>query len=120
MVYVDTLCLQKFRTDTNNFDKDFTSEEPTLTPVDHAIIKAINQAEFMGFSFVNEDYGRFHPPSALLSSSTPASNSQNSSPSRQHQQEQQQQRQQQQSEDSSLASPAEAAPKGASLSEPCL
>lgn len=51
---------QKSRTDTSNFDRDFTSEEPTLTPVDSAIIKAINQEEFQGFSFVNDDYGKFH------------------------------------------------------------
>ena len=59
--------LQKSRTDTNNFDKDFTSEEPTLTPVDMAIIKAINQEEFDGFSFINDDYGKFHP--SILSNS---------------------------------------------------
>ncbi|XP_074655655.1 calcium-independent protein kinase C-like isoform X2 [Tubulanus polymorphus] len=49
----------KSRTDANNFDKDFTSEEPTLTPVDPSIVKAINQEEFCGFSFVNPDYGKF-------------------------------------------------------------
>ena len=42
----------------SNFDKDFTSEEPILTPVDPAIVKAINQEEFAGFSFVNEDFGK--------------------------------------------------------------
>lgn len=52
------LCHQKSRTDANNFDKDFTSEDPVLTPVDPAIIKAINQEEFRGFSFINPDYGK--------------------------------------------------------------
>lgn len=48
----------KTRTDVSNFDKDFTSEEPILTPVDPAIVKAINQEEFAGFSFVNDDFGK--------------------------------------------------------------
>lgn len=48
----------KSRTDANNFDKDFTSEEPTLTPVDMSVVKAINQEEFQGFSFINPDYGK--------------------------------------------------------------
>lgn len=50
------LCLQTSRFDVANFDKDFTSKEPTLTPTDPAVVKAINQQEFIGFSFVNEDY----------------------------------------------------------------
>lgn len=49
---------QKSKTDANNFDKDFTSEEPTLTPVDPSVVKAINQEEFSGFSFINPDYGK--------------------------------------------------------------
>ncbi|KAL4237546.1 Calcium-independent protein kinase C [Mactra antiquata] len=48
----------KSKTDANNFDKDFTTEEPTLTPVDPAVVKAINQEEFRGFSFINPDYGK--------------------------------------------------------------
>lgn len=50
--------LQKSKTDANNFDRDFTSEDPVLTPVDPAVIKTINQEEFKGFSFVNPDYGK--------------------------------------------------------------
>jgi novel protein kinase C epsilon type len=46
------------RLDVGNFDKDFTSKEPTLTPTDPAVVKAINQQEFIGFSFVNEEYKR--------------------------------------------------------------
>jgi len=38
-----------------------------LTPVDSAIIKAINQEEFAGFSFINDDYGKFQPSSTALS-----------------------------------------------------
>ncbi|XP_033735164.1 calcium-independent protein kinase C-like [Pecten maximus] len=48
----------KSKTDANNFDKDFTSEEPALTPVDPSVVKAINQEEFRGFSFINPDYGK--------------------------------------------------------------
>lgn len=50
----------KSRTDTSNFDKDFTSEKPTLTPTDPAVIMAINQSEFTGFSFVNEEFGKLN------------------------------------------------------------
>lgn len=50
--------LQKSKVDASNFDKDFTTEEPVLTPVDPAVVKAINQEEFRGFSFVNQDYGK--------------------------------------------------------------
>lgn len=42
--------------DTNNFDKDFTSEDPILTPIDPIIVKAINQDEFRDFSFINPDW----------------------------------------------------------------
>ncbi|CAL1536968.1 unnamed protein product [Lymnaea stagnalis] len=48
----------KNKTDANNFDRDFTSEDPVLTPVDPAVIKTINQDEFRGFSFTNPDYGK--------------------------------------------------------------
>lgn len=50
--------LQKSKVDANNFDRDFTSEEPVLTPIDPAVVKAINQEEFRGFSFINPDYGK--------------------------------------------------------------
>lgn len=39
----------------NNFDQDFTREDPVLTPVDDAIIKQINQEEFKGFSYFGEE-----------------------------------------------------------------
>ena len=49
---------QKSKVDANNFDRDFTSEEPTLTPVDTAVVRAINQEEFRGFSFINPEFGK--------------------------------------------------------------
>ncbi|KAG5831332.1 protein kinase C epsilon type [Anguilla anguilla] len=45
----------KTKRDVNNFDQDFTREEPVLTPVEDAIIKQINQEEFKGFSYFGED-----------------------------------------------------------------
>ncbi|CAG5136427.1 unnamed protein product, partial [Candidula unifasciata] len=54
-----TILKGKNKTDANNFDRDFTSEDPVLTPVDPAVIKTINQDEFRGFSFVNPEYGKF-------------------------------------------------------------
>lgn len=51
----------KSPTDATNFDKDFTSEDPRLTPVDPVVISAINQDEFQGFTFVNEDFGKLIP-----------------------------------------------------------
>ena len=60
--------LQKSRTDANNFDKDFTSEEPVLTPVSAVVIKAINQEEFSGFSFINPDYGKLNEQPSQKSS----------------------------------------------------
>ncbi|KAK2092446.1 hypothetical protein P7K49_028974 [Saguinus oedipus] len=61
---MDTLQLQleacfgdrlKTKRDVNNFDQDFTREEPVLTLVDEAIVKQINQEEFKGFSYFGED-----------------------------------------------------------------
>ncbi|GFS64603.1 calcium-independent protein kinase C [Trichonephila inaurata madagascariensis] len=46
----------KTKRDVNNFDQDFTKEEPVLTPVSSEVLRNINQEEFRGFSFVNEDY----------------------------------------------------------------
>ena len=42
----------------NNFDADFTKEEPTLTPTEVSVIKSIAQDEFRGFSFVNSEFNR--------------------------------------------------------------
>uniref|UniRef100_A0A3Q3AAL3 Protein kinase C n=1 Tax=Kryptolebias marmoratus TaxID=37003 RepID=A0A3Q3AAL3_KRYMA len=41
--------------DVNNFDPDFTQEEPTLTPIDDPAIPAINQEEFRNFSFTSPE-----------------------------------------------------------------
>ncbi|XP_067336863.1 protein kinase C eta type isoform X2 [Channa argus] len=41
--------------DVNNFDPDFTQEEPTLTPIDDPLIPPINQEEFRNFSFTSPD-----------------------------------------------------------------
>ncbi|CAN7999322.1 unnamed protein product [Ixodes hexagonus] len=46
----------KTKRDVNNFDQDFTKEEPVLTPVNQEVLRNINQEEFRGFSFVNEDF----------------------------------------------------------------
>ncbi|XP_056466270.1 protein kinase C epsilon type-like isoform X1 [Gadus chalcogrammus] len=45
----------KTKRDVNNFDQDFTREDPVLTPVEDAIIKQINQDEFKGFSYFGEE-----------------------------------------------------------------
>lgn len=37
----------------SNFDVDFTSEKPTLTPVDREAIEQIDQSEFEGFEYCN-------------------------------------------------------------------
>jgi len=50
--------LQKSRTDASNFDRQFTAEQATLTPVDSAVVDNITQDEFRGFSFVNDDFGK--------------------------------------------------------------
>lgn len=49
------LLSQKTKRDVNNFDQDFTREEPVLTPVEDAIIKQINQDEFKGFSYFGDE-----------------------------------------------------------------
>lgn len=43
--------LQKTKRDVNNFDQDFTKEDPVLTPTDETIIRQINQEEFKDFSY---------------------------------------------------------------------
>lgn len=49
------LSLQKTPEDVNNFDPDFTQEEPTLTPIDEPLIPPINQEEFNNFSFTSPE-----------------------------------------------------------------
>lgn len=50
----------KSAVDTDNFDPEFTNDPAQLSPVDTALIQSINQSEFAGFSFVNNDFGAFH------------------------------------------------------------
>ncbi|KAM3959304.1 protein kinase C [Aphomia sociella] len=47
---------KKSKREAANFDAEFTKEEPVLTPVSNDVIRTINQEEFRGFSFVNEDF----------------------------------------------------------------
>uniref|UniRef100_A0A8C4RA20 Protein kinase C n=1 Tax=Eptatretus burgeri TaxID=7764 RepID=A0A8C4RA20_EPTBU len=44
----------KTKKDVNNFDQDFTREDPVLTPIEDAIIKQINQDDFKGFTYMAE------------------------------------------------------------------
>ena len=46
----------KSRKDANNFDSDFTKEDPCLTPTEPAVLRNINQDEFKTFSFTNPDF----------------------------------------------------------------
>uniref|UniRef100_T1JND0 protein kinase C n=1 Tax=Strigamia maritima TaxID=126957 RepID=T1JND0_STRMM len=46
----------KTKKDVNNFDQDFTKEDPILSPINADVVRAINQDEFRGFSFVNPDF----------------------------------------------------------------
>ncbi|XP_058652405.1 protein kinase C eta type isoform X2 [Onychostoma macrolepis] len=41
--------------DVNNFDPDFTQEDPTLTPIEESIIPSISQDEFRDFSFTSPE-----------------------------------------------------------------
>ncbi|KAG9336618.1 hypothetical protein JZ751_002965 [Albula glossodonta] len=41
--------------DVNNFDPDFTREEPTLTPIEDPMIPSVNQDEFQNFSFTSPE-----------------------------------------------------------------
>ena len=43
------------KTDTDNFDKEFTNEEPNLSPIKNELNRN-QQNEFNQFSFVNEEF----------------------------------------------------------------
>ena len=60
ITYVYFLSLQKSKKDVLNFDPEFTKEEPVLTPVNPELVRTINQEEFAGFSFYNQDYGKLN------------------------------------------------------------
>uniref|UniRef100_A0A8D9AP17 Calcium-independent protein kinase C n=3 Tax=Cacopsylla melanoneura TaxID=428564 RepID=A0A8D9AP17_9HEMI len=53
----------KSKKDVLNFDAEFTKEDPVLTPIASDVVRSINQDEFRGFSFINNDYytGRLAP-----------------------------------------------------------
>lgn len=42
--------------DVSNFDKEFTTEAPKLTPTDKLFIMNLDQTEFTGFSYVNPEF----------------------------------------------------------------
>ncbi|XP_041364727.1 calcium-dependent protein kinase C-like isoform X2 [Gigantopelta aegis] len=46
----------KSRKDVSNFDREFTSEPPKLTPTDKLFIMNLDQTEFSGFSYVNPEF----------------------------------------------------------------
>lgn len=46
---------QKTSEDVNNFDPDFTQEDPTLTPIDVSLIPSTSQDEFQNFSFTSSE-----------------------------------------------------------------
>ncbi|XP_050353894.1 protein kinase C isoform X5 [Nymphalis io] len=51
----------KSKREAANFDAEFTKEEPGLTPVPPDVLRAINQEEFKGFSFINKDFNPAPP-----------------------------------------------------------
>lgn len=53
--YIFLMPSQKTPEDVNNFDPDFTQENPTLTPIDDPLIPSINQEEFLNFSFTSPE-----------------------------------------------------------------
>ena len=48
--------LQKGRKDVSNFDREFTSEAPNLSPTDKLFLMNLDQTEFEGFSYVNPEF----------------------------------------------------------------
>uniref|UniRef100_A0A6A7FSW4 Protein kinase C n=1 Tax=Hirondellea gigas TaxID=1518452 RepID=A0A6A7FSW4_9CRUS len=58
--------------DASNFDAEFTKEEPTLTPINAEVVRAINQREFSGFSYTNPEFGT----SCSVNNSNSSSNAQ--------------------------------------------
>ena len=48
--------LQRSKRDFSNFDSDFISENPVLTPIEGDTVKSLNQAEFEGFTFTNSEF----------------------------------------------------------------
>ncbi|CAK8695139.1 protein kinase C-like 1B [Clavelina lepadiformis] len=45
--------------DTTNFDSDFTQMTPRFTPIGQQALNVVNQSDFKGFSFVNNDFCKY-------------------------------------------------------------
>jgi hypothetical protein len=52
---------QRSPRDVEYFDSDFTTEAPKLTPTDKALLASIDQTQFKGFSYVNQNFNRDLP-----------------------------------------------------------
>lgn len=50
------LLFKKNVKDVGNFDREFTSEAPKLTPTDKLFVMNLDQTEFDGFSYVNPEF----------------------------------------------------------------
>jgi hypothetical protein len=50
------LLFQRSKRDFSNFDSDFISENPNLTPIDGDTVRSLNQTEFEGFTFTNSEF----------------------------------------------------------------
>jgi hypothetical protein len=48
--------VQRFVNDASNFDSEFATEEPILSPTNDELLKTVNQAMFKGFSFSYGDW----------------------------------------------------------------
>lgn len=48
--------MQRSKKDFSNFDVDFISENPRLTPVDDKVVQSLCQEEFIGFTFTNSEF----------------------------------------------------------------
>ena len=56
LTHAHTLPPQRSKRDFSNFDVDFISEQPRLTPLDRDQAHSINQNEFEGFTFTNSEF----------------------------------------------------------------
>ena len=55
-MFILCLLLQRSKRDFSNFDSDFISENPTLTPIDGDTVRSLNQTDFEGFTFTNSEF----------------------------------------------------------------
>lgn len=51
-MFINLYKMQKSKHDVSNFDKEFTSEPPKLSPIEGKTLDQWDQAEFAGFSYV--------------------------------------------------------------------